>query len=291
MKKEVFTQEFDKCFTVFQQVQLMKKFLSELDIDKEIPVVDTSDKLSREKTFTDINGNTYNGLVDWSTENDTLSYETKIYSNVLQDFSTYLYMGNDNIIMDNHYAHIGIEKDTLDIHCNEGNKYSITGTVGDDNTTEINIKADRLLHNGEPIGGGIVSGSGFQLVGSGVLGLGSSTEAIIDTSVMIEPALYLLVIKSSITVEGITEEIYTKTLFTHITIQNDTVFQTEHIVIDMFDVNASAFVPYNLMIVYDPNEKSGFINFVPINENNAIDFSTQGLNYSYELYKSALITQ
>ena len=149
MKKEVFTQEFDKCFTVFQQVQLMKKFLSELDISTG----DTSDKLSTTKSFTDTKGNIYNGLVNWSTENDTLSYETKIYSNVLKDFSTYFYMGDDNIIMDNHYAHIGIEKDTLDIHCDVGNKYSITGTVSDDNSTEINIKADRLLHNGEPIGG------------------------------------------------------------------------------------------------------------------------------------------
>lgn len=36
MEKEVFTQEFEKCFTVFQQVQLIKKFLIELDIYQKV---------------------------------------------------------------------------------------------------------------------------------------------------------------------------------------------------------------------------------------------------------------
>ena len=47
MKKEVFTQEFEKCFTVFQQVQLMKKYLSEI-LD-EIPEPDLSGSLQVKK--------------------------------------------------------------------------------------------------------------------------------------------------------------------------------------------------------------------------------------------------
>lgn len=133
------------------------------------------------------------------------------------------------------------------------------------------------------------SSSGLQLVGTGILDLATSTDPTVDTSVMIEPALYLLVIKSSITIGDMTQEVYTKTFFTHITTRSDTVVQAEHIVIDMFDINTGTFVPYNLMIVYDQIENSGLFNFIPIDENNAIAFSTQGLNYSYEVYKLSLI--
>lgn len=171
-----------------------------------------------------------------------------------------------------------------------------------DNKVLLNKEGKILASNGKILmakkesssgssGGGITStgGGGFQLVGSGVLDLAAEPDPTVDTSVMIEPALYLLVIKSSISIEGITQEIYTKTLFTHITIRSDTGVKAGHIVIDMYDINTDTFVPYNLIIAYDQIENSGLFNFIPINENNAIDFSTQGFNYSYEVYKLSLI--
>lgn len=155
----------------------------------------------------------------------------------------------------------------------------------------LNEEGKILTSNGKAIksASGGSGGSGFQLVGAGVLDLATSPDPTVDTSVMIEPALYLLVIKSSITMGGMTEEVYTKTFFTHITIQSDTVVQAEHIVIDMVDINTGTFVPYKLLIVYNQIENSGLFNFIPIDETNAIDFSTQGFNYSYEVYKLSLI--
>ena len=188
------------------------------------------------------------------------------------------------------------ENDVLDIIQDNSEE---TSALDVEEATEIAIgtsatfdaTSDEQIPTSKAVAGLMASagGSGFQLVGSGVLDLATSSDPTVDTSVMIEPALYLLVIKSSITVDGMTEEIYTKTFFTHITTQSDTVVQAEHIVIDMVDINTGTFVPYNLMIVYNQIENSGLFNFMPIDENNAIDFSTQGLNYSYEVYKISLI--
>lgn len=142
MKKEVFTQEFEKCFTVFQQVQLMKKYIDEL-LQQEIPEIDISGKVDKTTTFTDPNGNPYEGETGWVVDDDKLFYETKIRSTQpgVYDYSAYFYMGEDSIYLDNNHINLAMDDNVFYVNCEVDEGYYINGRVETNGQSSVGITA------------------------------------------------------------------------------------------------------------------------------------------------------
>lgn len=142
MKKEVFTQEFEKCFTVFQQVQLMKKYIDEL-LENEHTPVDISGKVDKTTTFTDPNGNPYEGETGWVVYDDKLFYETKIRptQSGVYDYSAYFYVGEEDIFLDNSHITLVMEDKVFYVNCEVDEGYSIDGIVENNGQSSVAITA------------------------------------------------------------------------------------------------------------------------------------------------------